>query len=284
MILTQALNALILFSKIALCLDLSDEGFNGFPKIKNIAGIHEIDNQKDTPPSVTIQKWYINMIDSSRNDLPKDMGKIEHCPPGSQICGLTIVKGPEIDKKEGAVTEVFTFSSQLVPQFEKNPEEHENIVKINGANWGDRSINAVLHLICPEPKMDESLNSSFDYKTLEIKWINNYFCPDDNSSGKKGDGKDDQGKDKDKKKGAPDGDKHHGWGLFTWIFIIVALTLSAYIIGQSWMNMGGSGSFNDFVAELRDSTDDTFSKIGEFAKQVVTKVTGGSDRGGYSAV
>lgn len=284
MIFAQVINVLLLLLQVVHCLDLSDKGFKGFPEIKKVAGIHEIENKKDTPPSITTQKWYINMVDTSRDDLPKDMGKIEHCPPGSQICGLTIVKGPEIQQKEGVVTEIFSFSNQLVPQFKKNPEEHENTVKLTGANWGDLSINAVLHLICPEPKEKETLESSFDYKNLDIMWKNNYFCPDANHGEKEGKGKDDHGKDDDRKKDKDKAERQHHWGIFTWIFIIVALTFSAYIVGQSWMNMGGSGSFNDFIAELRDSATDTFGKVGEFVKQVVTRITGGGDRGGYSAV
>ncbi|VEU21366.1 DEKNAAC102450 [Brettanomyces naardenensis] len=258
-----------------LSIDLSNKAFKDYNAIKEIAGIHDIEKSKSTPPSTTTQKWYINMVDPSRKDLPKDMGDIKECPSGSQICGLTTIKLPGSDSEE-ITSEIFSFSSKLVPQF-KEEDDGKLSVSLKGANWGDSTLDAVLNLKCTSDD-DETLDATFDYSSLKVNWKNKLFCKDQ----KAGDGKNKKDhKDGDKK----EGDKSHdGWGAFTWIFILLVLALAVYIIGQAWINTSRVGSSSDFFNELGDASVETLGKVPEFVKQVVTKVTGGADRGGYSAV
>ncbi|QPG72763.1 hypothetical protein FOA43_000064 [Brettanomyces nanus] len=268
-----SLIVLSLLVSTVFSIDLSNKAFKEYTAIKNIAGVHNIEKTKSTPPSTTTQKWYINMVDPEQKDLPKDIEDVKGCPSGSQICGLTTVKLPEGDDKE-VTTEIFAFSSKLVPQFDDDDEHDELTVKLSGANWGDKTLEAVLNLKCSPDKKEDSLDVVFDYTTLKINWENNAFCKD--ASAEKPHGK--HHKD-DHRHG-----KDRSWGLFTWFFILLVLALAGYIIGQAWVNTSRVGNSGEFLNELGDATVETAGKVPEFLKQVVSKVTGGGDRGGYSAV
>lgn len=271
--------ALIALLASATAIDLSAEAFKNYPGVKKLAGVHQIKKTRSTPPSKTTQLWYINLVDPDSKDSKKEID-IEGCPSGSQICGLTNV---DIDGKE-VTTEIFSFSNQLNPKFNENVDrKHELVVALNGANWGDSTLNAALHLVCS--KKSSSIEANFDYETLKVKWTDEAFCTDSDAGGD--DDGDDDDNDDDGKRGKHHKKPHSGhesWGWFTWLFILVVLALAGYIIGQAWINTTRMGNSSEFFNELGDSLVETVGKAPEFLKQVATKVTGGADRGGYSAV
>lgn len=264
---------LSLLANEASAIDLSDKAFKPFPKIKDIAGLHKFEDKTSSPPSTTIHKWYINMVDSSRNDLPKDMEDIDGCASDAQVCGLTYIKlSSDGDKK--SLTESFSFSNSIKPRIRES-HHHDLSIKLDDAKWGDREIDASIHLICAAED-DEKMDGSFDLKKLRINWRNNAFC-------KKGEkpkappGKDGKKGDDHRKHG-----EHHGFGLFTWIIILLVMAYLGYAVITALSRSRNEGS--EFLVELRTVLDDTVGKTFDFFKQIVAKVTGSGDRGGYSAV
>lgn len=252
---------------VASALSVDDAMFDGLPNIKNMAGVHSLSIDYNTPPSKQITRWLINFkMDSN------DKSQIGFsCPDGSFVCGETSLV-LESDKDKTIITQLISFSEK-----DTTIERTGNgtwVTKSKG-KWGDEIDSTLeLRIKCDESTSGDAISwlnhdgNIFSKDTI-LGWKNSAFCYTDvpNNGGNKND------------------DEDNGLGWFTILFIFALATFGAYLVLQAWYNTSSMGSTNDFLNELFDVVVENFSRIPTFIGEILSRITGGgSNRGGYSAV
>lgn len=253
---------------------------------------HVVSHNVATPPSITNTTWYINPCAA----LPRDASDAKMCPEGTQICGIQRIKPENSDwlltgvipvagdldgKQNGASITLLT------P--ENDDGKHGLRIHTKGGTWGDLgALDSLMDFVCVKEEKDESLQFvSWDLHTLKLQWNTRLACAQGESPTEppKDDPKKDDPKnpDGDKPKDGDDVSASGGWGWFTWLFIIIVLGSAVYIIGSAWANysryghIGMDSSHAEFLSEIPYLVKD-------FVRKVAGTFSGGSNRGGYSAV
>ncbi|ERF70823.1 hypothetical protein EPUS_02345 [Endocarpon pusillum Z07020] len=108
-----------------------------------------------------------------------------------------------------------------------------------------------------------------DHQVLRLDWRTKYACTtyeedDDSGSGKEGTS------------------KH--WGFFTWFIVLLFLGIAAYLIFGSWLNYNRYGARGWDLLPHGDTIRDIPYLFKDWSRKVVSTVSGGGSRGGYSAV
>ncbi|KAK7746941.1 type II membrane protein [Cytospora paraplurivora] len=80
----------------------------------------------------------------------------------------------------------------------------------------------------------------------------------------------------------PDNGRH--WGVFTWLVIIIFLSIAAYIIFGSWLNYSRNGARGWDLLPHGDTIRDVPYLLKDWTRRVLNTVQGSGSRGGYSAV
>ncbi|KAG7800552.1 hypothetical protein KL929_000091 [Ogataea haglerorum] len=250
-----------------MAIDISDEHFAAYPKMKELIGSHLVSKTEETPPSTKKITWYLKIIDSGSGSFKDDTFPSE-CPKDSQLCGLTEISLPNRDP---VITEVFSFSNKLTPQFDVNTSSFT--VNLLGANWGAYTLDARIEFVCASEDNAEGLKlAMFDYSTVSLHYETACAC------------KSDERPPKDRKNKSPKNDDSNSWGVFTWLFILLVIVMASYIIAQAWINTNRVGSSHEFLNELVESIVETVTKLPEFLREIANKLFSSGSRGGYSAV
>ncbi|ANB15399.1 Atg27p [Sugiyamaella lignohabitans] len=277
--------------------------------LSELSGPRSVSYSHNTPPSLTNTTWYIdpcNELDIKK--LPENT-----CPKGSQICGVQTLTIPKDD---------LTVVSQVIPvtgdfdglesgaQYSKIDGNRGVSVSLSGGSWGDsKDLKADIDFYCVDNDSNDKDKLEFvswDDKTLKLKWSSPKACPLSDDGGDKDKNKDGNNDDKDKdgnddkdKGGDKDGhdDKDKGgnddnredtsgqsWGWFTWLFILIVLGFSAYVVGSAWINYNRYGLSGVELLPHSDAVRDIPYLVRDFAKKIANTFAGGTSRGGYSAV
>ncbi|CAK7893165.1 autophagy-related protein 27 [[Candida] anglica] len=264
---------LALLAKSVLAVDCSASELSRY-NIEQLKGIHSIVEEKETPPTKTKTTWYVGVCEPAKDEATKK------CPADSEICGITEV----LINDKYTLTQVISFDSKLTKNYETISDAKGGVrVVYKDATWGPEKLEAKLTFTCPSEDSSDDKDvfkvKNWDGKSLVIEVISNAGCiKDKENDSKKGDG--------DKKGNDGKEDKGESWGWFTWIFIFMVLFLSIYIIGGAWFQYHKSNAI-DFQSALREVLEnfiELLSGLPNFIKEIVEKVTGNSNRGGYSAV
>ena len=99
---------------------------------------------------------------------------------------------------------------------------------------------------------------------LRLNWRTPYGCEDAASSGKNS--------------------SSGGWGFFSWFFFIIFMGLLAYIVFTAWINYTQHGARGWDLLPHSDTIRDVPYIIGDWGRKIVSTLSGGGSRGGYSAV
>lgn len=220
----------------------------------------------DTPPSKTNMTWYLNLC----NEVEYVS---EECPKNSQICGVQTVLLPG---EQPIKTQVISYGNGL--NFEiVNANNTDLIITLDETSWGSNSISAKLELHCSAEEEDMTLDWDPESQ-LTVHWSTPGAClksDKDVPPPKKG---------KDDKK-APDDKPDDSWGWFTWLFIIFVLAVGGYIILGAWVTYSKSpADLQDAVHDFADTLKNLFGALPGFISEIMQKVFGSNNRGGYSAV
>lgn len=207
------------------------------------------------------------------------------------VCGVQYVKPQD---KDWILTGIIPVSGDLngkqtgatITHLKPESDDGKDGLRIHmkGGSWGDLGdLDALVDFLCVKDTKDEALEFlSWDLHTLKLQWKTTHACVqgDKPADPPKETPKEPQNGDKDK--GGSDVSSA-GWGWFTWMFIIVVLGLAVYIIGSAWVNydryghIGLDSNHAEFLREIPFLAKD-------FARKVAGTFSGGSNRGGYSAV
>ncbi|CAI4034256.1 hypothetical protein SMKI_10G0410 [Saccharomyces mikatae IFO 1815] len=229
--------------------------------------------ERDTPPSKTNEKWWVNVCEEHSAEPP------EGCKKDDMLCGLTDVSLPG---KDTVTTQIIDFDKNI--GFNVEDTENALILTLVGANWGSNSIDAKLKFQCDDNmKKDELTGHTWTDKTIQltIKGPSGCLKSKDNDK-KKGDSDNGNNGGNEGKKPAK---KSSGTSWFTWLFLYALLFTLIYLMVVSFLNTRG-GSFQDFRAEFIQRSTQFFTSLPEFCREVVSKILGRNttQRGGYSAV
>lgn len=225
--------------------------------------------ERDTPPSKTTEKWWVNICEEHTADPP------EGCNKDDMLCGLTSVIMP--DNKDAITTQIIDFNRNI--GFSVEETENALSLSLKGATWGSNVIDAVLQFQCNDNmKEDEMVSTTWADKRIQLTIKGPSGCLKSKDDKKKGDDDDDK-----KEKKPPKKPSSASW--FTWLFLYGLLFTLIYLMVVSYLNTRG-GSFQDFRAEFTQRSTQFFTSLPEFCREVVSKILGRStsQRGGYSAV
>ncbi|AJR70681.1 Atg27p [Saccharomyces cerevisiae YJM1443] len=229
--------------------------------------------ERDTPPSTTIEKWWINVCEEHNVEPP------EECKKNDMLCGLTDVILPG---KDAITTQIIDFDKNI--GFNVEETESALTLTLKGATWGANSFDAKLEFQCNDNmKQDELTSHTWADKSIQLTLKGPSGCLKSKDDDKKnGDG--DNGKDGDSE-GKKPAKKAGGTSWFTWLFLYALLFTLIYLMVVSFLNTRG-GSFQDFRAEFIQRSTQFLTSLPEFCKEVVSRILGRStaQRGGYSAV
>ncbi|CAI4043487.1 hypothetical protein SKDZ_10G0400 [Saccharomyces kudriavzevii ZP591] len=231
--------------------------------------------ERDTPPSRTIEKWWVNICEERTIEPPQG------CKKDDMLCGLTDVIMN--DSKNPITTQIIDFNKNIAYSIEET--ESALILTLKGATWGSNVMDAKLEFQCNDNmKEDELVGHTWADKTIQLSLKGPSGClksKDDDK--KKGDG--DNGKDGDNDENKKPAKKSSGASWFTWLFLYALLFTLIYLMVVSFLNTRG-GSFQDFRAEFIQRSTQFFTSLPEFCREVVSKILGRNttQRGGYSAV
>ncbi|KAF2084065.1 hypothetical protein K490DRAFT_8191, partial [Saccharata proteae CBS 121410] len=115
----------------------------------------------------------------------------------------------------------------------------------------------------------QSYNNEDGIETLRLNWRTKYACEDASSSPGSGGG---------------NGAKSDHWGFMTWLIIILFLLIATYLIFGSWLNYNRYGARGWDLVPHGDTIRDLPYIMKDIGRNVVGKLQGGGNRGGYSAV
>lgn len=238
----------------AVALRVDDAAFRDIPQVRELAGVHSVSEEMRTPPSVRTTRWQFLLLENE-SDTTQIGGE---CPEGSFACGVTSVV-LDNDKEKTIVTEIIALAEKDTVVSHSATGEIWT-VNSNG-KWGDEDVTLELSMNCQREGED---NIEWTQHTLtkknSIKWSSSKFCP--------GPGKPPQ----------------DGMGWFTFFFIVCLAFFGAYLVLQAWYNTSSMGSASDFLNELFDVVVENLSRLPSFIGEVLSRITGGQSRGGYSAV
>ncbi|KAF9639176.1 Mannose-6-phosphate receptor binding protein [Lasiodiplodia theobromae] len=105
-----------------------------------------------------------------------------------------------------------------------------------------------------------------DLDVLRLTWYTKYACEDGGDSGS-----------------GPGGKSEH-WGFFTWVIIILFLSIAACLIFGSWLNYERYGARGWDAVPHGDTIRDLPYLVKDFGRRITSSFQGGGSRGGYSAV
>jgi hypothetical protein len=148
--------------------------------------------------------------------------------------------------------------------------------------WGSNTVDASMDLICSKV---EELRVSWDQKLLEVTWYSPYACLSDEKDIPPPPPDEKQPGDKEPDDKEPEEPADDSWGWFTWLFIILVLGFGAYIIMGAWVTYSKSpADFSDAVHDFTDTLKNIAKGIPGFIGEILERIMGRTDRGGYSAV
>ncbi|ODQ82561.1 hypothetical protein BABINDRAFT_30494 [Babjeviella inositovora NRRL Y-12698] len=231
-----------------------------------LKGVHAVSVSRDTPPSVSNFTWYIAVCE----DL-----KVDGCPAGSQICGIEEILLPD---SKPLRTQIISIPESIHPvsvpysNFDPGPNNGTGIrMFFKGASWGSKPFTAFVEYTCDESDGKNEFEVSRTDTSVNFTWRTKAACLK---------GKSDKGK-------KPSGDKEGGsWGWFTWLFIIIVLAAAVFIIFGAWAQVSTTGeiNLNRMVNDFVDNSKGVGKAVPGFVGEVVERLVGSNDRGGYSAV
>lgn len=253
---------------------------------------HSVVYSQSTPPTTTNTTWFINPCNANH----QEGSDFKLCPEGTQICGVQYVK-PE--NQDWLLTGVIPVSGDLngeqngatITALTSDDGYNDPGIRVHmqGGAWGDvGKLDALVDFVCTKEPSEEKLEFlSWDLHTLKLLWKTRRACADIDSEEppKENPKQPDEKKpeDGDKPKDDNDVSASGGWGWFTWLFILVVLGSAIYIIGSAWANysryghIGVDSNHTEFLREIPFLVKD-------FVRKIAGTFSGGSNRGGYSAV
>ncbi|CEP64424.1 Atg27p LALA0_S11e03796g [Lachancea lanzarotensis] len=234
---------------------------------------------RDTPPSSTIEDWWINICQESSETPP------EGCKDNDVLCGTTKVTLND-DPDKPILTQLIDFPESVSSGVSEN-YNGDLVVELKDAKWGSNSIDAEITFVCASDKGSNTVTSvTWQEKKVQLVVEGDAGCLKKKDDGKKdGDNKDD-----DRKDPKPDHDKK-GTSIGSWFLWLIAYALLfalIYLLATSYMSTRG-GNLREFREEFLERSSSLASSLPQFTKEVVSKVLGRSSsssaqRGGYSAV
>ncbi|KAA8903599.1 autophagy-related protein 27 [Sphaerosporella brunnea] len=271
---------------------------------KELAGKHELSHVEDKFFRKQNTTWQINPcgpLQKTKEDHPKDQ-----CPAGTYVCGLVRYIN---DKGESNLEEIIPVagdvdtSHKLDMEVHKFDEDGQTGLQViyNGGKYGPHEQRAVVKFVCDmgrtglegtpvvdgkdgrkerrdeqkdKDEKDPSLKFiSYEYhegvgkEELRLEWRTRLAC-----------------EEYVRNKGSKESDPSSHWGFFTWVFILVFLSVAAYLIFGSWLNYNRYGARGWDLLPHGDTIRDLPYLVKDFMKRVGSTLQGRSSRGGYSAV
>ncbi|CDK25446.1 unnamed protein product [Kuraishia capsulata CBS 1993] len=262
---------------LCLAINLNDPEFAKYPSIYKLAGKKISVDEIDTPPTHQISTWtFFFQNDTNAQDNALDSQEEAPspliCPEDAQVCARTVLTKPGTSEPE-YVSRFFVIDKSVKPKISRFDEYQSYLsIQFPKVAWGGNFVNVHIQLNCPisyegeEDDEDERFDvyDELGQGDVYVSWTTLGACP----------------KDYRRKFRVDDSGS---WGWFTWIFILMVLIFAGYVIGGAWVNVNRN-SGHEFLSELVDSIVEAAAKLPGFLKEIVSRVTGGGDRGGYSAV
>lgn len=231
--------------------------------------------ERDTPPSKTTERWWINPCEESKLDAPAG------CEKTDMLCGITEVTLP--DEKDKIVTQIIDFSKSIDYEVEETSESL--IFKLKNTKWGTNTISASIEFVCDKNlKANEIVKNTWANQEIQISVKGPSGCLTDTDGDKNPDNggkKPDNGDDNANKP------SKSGTSWFTWLFLYAIMFTLIYLAIISYTTTRG-GSFQDFREEFIERSTQLVFSLPTFLNEVIAKVLGRGEsslqRGGYSAV
>lgn len=236
--------------------------------------------ETDTPPSKTIERWFVNPCDE--NMSANDDVLFQGCDSKDLLCGITLVKIPH--ESEPLLTQVIHFKDNA-PLDVNESDDNKLTLQFKGVKWGSSVIAAKVKYTCDtNMKVDEIVSSTWVGNEVQLSVKGPSGCLYDNNN----DNDDNSGTDDDKKKNEKDDKQNGSISWFSLLVLYAFLFTFIYLVVVSYSNVRG-GSFQDFRQEFVDRTTQFCSALPEFVREVASNIFGSSlpsssQRGGYSAV
>ncbi|CCC71963.1 hypothetical protein NCAS_0I02950 [Naumovozyma castellii] len=250
-------------------------------KIDKYASLGQI--ERDTPPSKTTEKWWVNPCEESKADI--NIPSL--CYQDDVICGLTEVLLPG---KDPLVTQVINFSKKLAYSVEE--VDDTLVLSLKSTKWGSNTLDARLEFSCDDKlETDELSKTTWQNNQILLSIKGPSGClkngKDKDSDGNKGGNNNDDHNDKgdNRKEGKPREGQSSGTSWFLWLVLYALLFTVICLVVVSYMNTRG-GSFDDFRTEFIERATELITSLPQFTKEIVNKVLGrdSARRTGYSAV
>lgn len=212
--------------------------------------------EKETPPSITKDSWWLNICSKPGNRPPNP------CSDHDLICLVTEVVP---SNSEPVLTQVVEFPQAVT--FSESEISGNLNVDLQGAKWGSRTLNAQITYVCAHEAKDKvSMADWYENKIhLEVRGPSGCLRDIESVPEKRS------------------GSKFSTWLLWIWINILLFSLLYSVIVIYS--NSRWS-TIQDFREELVERFNSFITLLPHFVKEVANKIiSGGStSRGGYSAV
>lgn len=239
-----------------------------------------VTTKRKTPPSSEILSWSINPCGTQYSDVDDVFKK--NCNPVAQICG---VKTVELESGNTYITQVISAAGDFgekPAQISETLIDHGLRVKWKGAKWGDQDVGAEIDFLCSS---EDDLNViSWDESTLKLQWKTVHACvseePEEPEDKIPEDPESPDESNPDEPHKAPSDSS--SWGWFTWLFILLVIGFSCYVVGSAWINYNRYGLSGVELLPHSDLVRDLPYLVRDFFKKIINTFAG-SNRGGYSA-
>ena len=210
----------------------------------------------ETPPTFTNLTWYFNPC---RAIVQKD------CPRNSQLCGIETVTDDK-DRKE--ITQIIPiYADKMGASREVTGFDGEGLsLSYTGATWGEGPVSAVVEIQCGENTEFVEGEDSWDGEALTLRFSSPSVCATR----------------KPPSKGDDNDNSSDGWGLFTWLFVLIAVGMASLFAATAYINYQRHGSPAVTAENFNEMIQDLPYLFRDFVRKV--KETFGSSSRGYSAL
>lgn len=241
--------------------------------------------KKDTPPSQTIESWWLNICEENIDTFQPD----NSCDKNDLLCGITKVSLQ--NQQDLITTRIIEFNNRLAFEVDTDDTEQTLYITIKSKRWGSYNLDANIDWKCNDNlKSDEIIDSVWfdDMINLSIRGPSACLKDEDkNKNNNNNNNSNSNNENNGNSEGNENKKNEKGLSWFTWLFLYALLFTLFYLLLTSYMNTRG-GNLEDFRQEFIDRSTQLLVSLPSFCKEVINKIFGSrsttSERGGYSAV
>ncbi|CCE63431.1 hypothetical protein TPHA_0E03410 [Tetrapisispora phaffii CBS 4417] len=268
----QSFFALVLLSSFVLGLQCSKHEVLKLYDLDKSMSLSEL--EKETPPTTTVEKWYINICNEDNGKNSKEL--YEGCKKTDLMCGVRLIKSATNKNDSPLLAQLIDIDDSS--KLEVSVVDNNLSLQFKDVVWGPNKVDASVVYTCDKNMKVDEVTSVWLENNIQVSIKGPSGCLKDNNKDSDNNNSGNNGENNEKQSsGFP-------WFMVMLMYVIVFTVV--YVSVMSYKNTRG-GSFNEFSVEFIERFTQLITSLPDLLKEVVSKIFGSrssTERGGYSVL